>query len=222
MRKHILAATALGTILLGVVPMAAASAAPHGSTAKSAVLTVSKAGGTAVKRGALLKANLKKGTSAMLVAPGTTNGVTCKQGSFAARVTKNPASPGIARELLTAQTFGKCTSKGVAGVTGVKSVKVVGLPYRTTISGAGLHRIVLFKARTQLTLKTILGTLVCTYGAAKVKGTASNVGQVNIFKDQAFTLTSGSSACPKGGSFSATFGPIKDTSLKGSPHVFVN
>lgn len=222
MRKHLLLATALGTMMLGVLPIATVSAATHSPMKKSAVLTVGKAGGKAVKRGAILKASLAKGTTASLVQPGTTNGVTCKQSSFTDRVTKNPPSPGFARELLTKQTFGKCSSKGIFGVTGVKGVSVVGTPYRTTISGAGTHPIVVFKARTKLTLKTVVGTIDCTFAAAKLKGTASNVGNVNIFKDQSFHLVSGSAACPKSGSFSATFGPVKDFSLKSHPRVFVN
>jgi hypothetical protein len=45
---------------------------------------------------------------------------------------------------------------------------------------------------------------------------------VNAFKNQVFTLSSGSAACPKKGRFSATFGPLKDTSVSGSLAVFVN
>ena len=208
MRKHLLLATALGTMMLGVLPIATVAAATHSTAKKSAVLTVGKAGGKAVKRGAILKASLAKGPTAKLVQPGTTNGVTCKRSSVTDRVTRNPPSPGLARELLTKQTFDKCSSSGIAGVTGVKSVAVVGTPYRTTISGAGPHPIVLFKARTRLTLKTVIGTIDCTFAAAKLKGTASNVGNVDIFKDQNFHLLSGSAACPKSGSFSATFGPV--------------
>jgi hypothetical protein len=101
----------------------------------------------------------------------------------------NPAHPGFARELLTAQNFGQCGVHGVGGATGVKAIANKGLPY----------------------------TITCGYGAAAVKGTASNVGQVNKFTDQTFTLLSGSSACPKKGNFSAKFGPVKDTSVKNHP-----
>jgi hypothetical protein len=223
MRRQLILGAALGTALLGVVPITAASAATHSQAQRRpAVLTVNKAGGPAVKRGAVLKAGLAKGASVTFFAPGTSNGVTCKQASFTDKVTKNPPSPGLALEQLTAQTFSKCSVHGVGGATGVKSIHVAGLPYRTTLSGRAGHPIVLFRARTTLTLKTVLGTLTCGYGAAKVKGTASNVGQVNIFKDQTFTKISGSVACPTKGDFSATFGPVKDTSVKGSPHVFVN
>lgn len=224
MRKHLLKALALGTLLLGVLPFttACAAAATSSPAKRPAVLTIGKAGGKAVKVGAILKASLKTGTTARLTSPGTTNGVSCKQSSFTDKVVKNPSSPGFALEKLTAQSFSKCSSKGIAGVTGVKGVTVVALPYRTTVSGARNHPIVVFKARTKLTLKTVIGTIACTYGAAKLKGVFVNAGNVNIFKNQVFSLVSGSAACPKSGNFSATFGPIKDFSVTNHPKVFVN
>ena len=222
MRKEFVLATALGTAMIGVLPLTAAAAATHSQAHKaSAVLTTGKAGGTAVRRGAALKAGLQKGTTVTFNSPGSKNGVTCKSASFTDKVTKNPPTPGFALERLTGQRFGGCSVHGVGGATGVKSVAVKGLPYRTTISGKD-HSIVLFKARTTLTLKTVLGTLTCSYGAAKVKGTASNTGQVNKFTDQTFTLLSGSVACLKKGNFSATFGPVTDVSVTSHPHVFVN
>ncbi|HEX9033537.1 MAG TPA: hypothetical protein VF834_16980, partial [Streptosporangiaceae bacterium] len=213
---------ALGTLVLGVLPLTAASAATHSPARRPAVLTIGKTGGTAVKVGAILKASLKRGTTAGFTSPGTTNGVTCKQSSFTDKVVRNPSSPGFAIEKLTGQSFAKCTSKGIGGVVGVKAVAVVGLPYRTSVSGAGKHQIVLFKARTKLTLKTVIGTIDCTYGAARVKGLFVNRGNLNVFKDQVFSLVSGSAACPKKGNFSATFGPVKDFSVRNHPRVFVN
>ncbi len=222
MRKQLAVAVATGTVLAGLLPLTAAAAATTGGAAAHPVLTISKAGGKAVKRGAKLTAGLAKGSTVTFYSPGTTNGVSCKSASFTDKVTKNPPSPGFALEQLTAQAFSKCSVHGVSGAKGVKSIKVAGLPYRTTVSGKSGNPIVLFKARTTLTLNTILGSLTCTYAAATVKGTASNTGQVNIFKDQTFALKSGSGACPKKGNFSATFGPVTDVSVKGHPHVFVN
>ena len=213
MRKFVLAAAAVATGLLTIIPVAA-SAAP---AAGHAVLTTRSPKGPNVRRGALLGARLKG--SATLFAPGTKSGITCKSGAFTDRVTKNPPAGRTARELLTRQVFGKCSVSGVAGAKSVKSVTVIGLPYRTTVSSKG---IVLNRARTRVTLGTILGTLVCTYGAGQVRGAASNTGQVNKFSGQTFTLLSGSAACPKKGDFSATFGPVTDISVKGHPHVFVN
>lgn len=216
MRKYFLAASAVGLGLLAAAPAVAAGAA---TTKAHAVLTNGSPGGSAVKRGAMLKAGLR-GT-ATFYAPGTKNGITCRAASVTDRVTKNPPAGRVARELLTSQAFGHCSVSGVSGAKNVKAISVTGLPYRTTINGKS-KQVVIFKARTRVTLGTILGTLTCGYGAAKVKGTASNTGQVNKFAGQTFTLTSGSAACPRKADFSATFGPITDISVRNHPHVFVN
>jgi len=216
MRKYLLAVTAAWLGLLATIPAVAASAA---TAAGHSVLTTGSATGPAVKRGAILKAGLK-GT-ATFFAPGTKNGVTCRSSSFTDRVTKNPPAGRVATEALTGQTFGHCSVSGVSGAKNVQNVAVIGLPYRTTVNGS-TKQIVLFKAKTKVTLGTILGSLTCTYSAAEVKGTASNVGQVNKFAGQVFTLSSGSGACPRKGSFTATFGPVTDLSVKSHPHVYVN
>ena len=208
-------------MLAGILPLTAAAAATTGGAAAHPVLTIGKAGGKAVKRGAKLTAGLAKGSTVTFYSQGK-NGVSCKSASFTDKVTKNPPSPGFALEQLTAQKFSKCSVHGISGARSIKSIKITGLPYRTTVSGRSGHPIVLFKARTTLVLNTILGSLTCTYAAGKVKGTASNVGQVNIFKDQTFSRQSGPAACPKSGNFSATFGPVTDVSVKSHPHVFVN
>ena len=136
MRKQFVLATALGTAVVGVLPLTAATASTHSQAHRAAaVLTIGKAGGKAVKRGATLQAGLQKGSAVTFFTPGTKNGVTCKKASFKDKVTKNPSSPGFARELLTAQSFGKCGVHGVGGATGVKSIAVKGLPYKTTIGG---------------------------------------------------------------------------------------
>jgi hypothetical protein len=76
--------------------------------------------------------------------------------------------------------------------------------------------------KTKLAINTVLGLVTCTYSKAKLAGKATNTGNADIFKNQVFTLSSGPTACPAKGSFSATFGPKKDISLTGSPLVFVN
>jgi hypothetical protein len=213
--KRLFLTMATATAMLAVLPMAAASAAtPH-------VLTTGKTGGPAVAVGAILKAPLKTGTKASFFSPGTTTGVTCAKASVTDKVTKNPLKPGTATESLTAQTFGSCTTN-IPGATSVQSVKVLNLPYATTISDATGFPIAVSKASTKLALNTVLGLVTCTYSLATVKGNASNTGSVNAFKNQVFKLSSGPAACPAQGSFSATFGPLKDTSVTGSPSVFVN
>lgn len=206
--------TAAAAAMLAAFPMAAAAATPH-------VLTTTKVGGPNVAVGATLKASLKSGTKATFYEPGTTTGVSCSKSSFTSKVTKNPAAPGTATESLTAQTLSSCTTN-ITGATSVKSVKVLKLPYATTVSDAAGNPVTVSKPSTKLTLNTVIGVVSCTYGAASIKGKASNAGNLITFKNQAFTLSSGSSACPASGDFSAMFGPVKDTSASGSPAVFVN
>jgi hypothetical protein len=217
MRKRILTATAAIVALLAFLPMVTASAATQ-----HAVLTISKVGGPNVRANAVLQASVKSGTKVTFFTPGTKNGVSCKSASFTDKVTSNPLVPGLARELLNKQTFSKCSISGVPGATGVKSIAVLGLPYKTTVSSSDGHQIVLSKASTKLTLNTVIGTVNCTYSAPSVKGTWSNTGQVNKFANQTFTLSSGPAACPKKGNFSATFGPVRDVSVTNHPAVFVN
>ena len=71
------------------------------------MLTINKTGGTAVKTGAVLKAGLAKGKTAVF-ALGTEK-LTCKSASFSAKVTANPPKPGTATESLTSQKFSNCT-----------------------------------------------------------------------------------------------------------------
>jgi hypothetical protein len=208
--------------LLGATVAAVLAAAPlPASAAAHKVLTNGRVGGRAVKVGAILRAGLKSGTQATLFAPGTKVGVRCRSASVTDKVTRNPAAPGTAVESLRAQKFARC-STDIPGTTAVRNITVLGLPYRTTVSDSAGHPVTIFRARTRLTLNTVLGPVTCTFRAARLRGTASNTGQVIVFRHQRFTLSGGSSACPKAGSFSATFGPVRNFSVRGRPHVFVN
>ena len=212
MRMRSLALIAAAAPLLAFVP-GGASAAAH------SVLTNGRVGGPSVRVGSILRARLS-GTAAFLV-PGTMAGVRCRRAEVTDRVVRNPVAPGTAVERLIGQTFGRCSSS-IPGTTGVKSVRVLGLPYRTTIRDSAGNPVTIFRARTQLTLRTVVGTLTCAYGAARLRGRADNAGSRIIFVGQLFRLTSGSAACPKGGSFSAAFGPVTNVSAHGLPHVFVS
>jgi hypothetical protein len=206
---------AAATALLAVLPLTAASGATHN------VLTIGRAGGKNVKVGAILKARLQGHTRATFFTPGTRTGVQCRRATVTDKVRKNPRTPGTAVESLTGQTFGRCTTN-IAGATAVRSVRVTQLPYLTTIRSSASHSVTVFRARTKITLKTVLGTVTCTFATARIRAHASNVGQRIIFTKQVFRLSAGSSACPARGSFSATFGPVADFSVRGHPHVFVN
>ena len=219
MRKGVLLVMTAATAMLAVLPMAAASAA-------TPVLTTGKVGGAPVKVGDIIKASLVTGSKATFFNPGTTTGISCAKATVTDKVTKNPAKPGTATESLTAQTFSSCTSN-IAGVTAVNSVTVLSLPYRATVSDAAGFPLTVTKPggslKTKIAVTTLLGPATCTYTRAKLSGSASNTGQKDVFKNQVFTRSSGpTNLCPAKGSFSASFGPKKDTSMTGSPAVFVN
>jgi hypothetical protein len=219
MRKFLVLAVAATAGLLvaapAMVPATAAVAASHD------VLTINKVGGTNVKKDAILKASLKSGTSAKFLTAKNA-GVTCKSVSFTDKVLSNPRAKGTAREELTKQTFSKCKVSGIGGVKGVKSVKLNGLPYKSTISDRKGDPVSVSGTTATITLRADIGPLTCVYHATTTKGSVSNSSQTISFSNQPFKKKSGVTACPRKGSFSAAFGPVKDTSVKGDPHVFVN
>jgi hypothetical protein len=213
MRKLLLAAVAMAAVLLGVAPMTAASAATHD------VLTTGKVGGTNVKAGAILTAN----GSGIKFATGGSSGIKCKQAKFTAKVTKNPKAKGTATESLTHQTFSKCSVHGISGATGVKSITLNHRPYKTTIKDSGGDPVTVYGTNTTLKISTSLGSINCVYKAKTTTGHASNSSQTITFSKQKFKFVSGPKPeCPASGTFSATFGPVLDKSVHGSPHVFVN
>ncbi len=220
MRKYpfmIIPAVAASLVALSAVP---ASAATHD------VLTISKVGGTNVKVGAILKANLASGTKVTFVTSSGT--LTCTKSSFSSKVTANPPKPGTAKESLTAQSFSSCTSSA-SGVT-VKSVTVGNLPYNVTVSDASGFPVKVSQTSSTKPLKTTavlvvsgVGTITCIFVAASISGHASNTGNTVSFSKQTFKKGSGSNGfCPASGTFTAKYGPVLDTSVTGSPKVFVN
>jgi hypothetical protein len=217
MFKRVIGATVTAVVALTTLMLATtAVAAP---AASHDVLTTGKVDGTNVKAHAKLTANLAKGSKAQFKS--SDGSVTCKQSSFTDKVTKNPASPSTAHLSLTSQTFGKCSTT-FGGATGVKSVTLNKLPYLTTISDRSGNPVKVFSVSTTITLNTVVGTLTCAYKAKHVEGGASDSTQVISFSKQAFSKSSGPTACPKTGSFSAAYGPVVDSSVSGHPHVFVS
>ena len=187
------------------------------------MLTIRKTGGIAVKVGAVLKAGLVTGISAVFSLG--SEKLTCKAGRFSATVKSNPVKPGKARESLTAQSFSKCTVN-VKNIT-FKSIKVKNLPFKATVSDAtGFPVKVSGSTKTKPILVTVTvsvagSTVACSYKAASISGHALNKGSKITFSKQKFTKSSGQ-LCPASANFTATFGPVVDSSVQGSPRVFVN
>jgi hypothetical protein len=219
MRKLMLAGAAVAISLL--LPVSMSTMALASPAATHDVLTWGKAGGVNVGK-QVLKANLARKTKAVFVSSGGT--ITCTKSSFTAKVTSNPRKPGTAQESVTVQTFTSCTAKGSEikpGHDGA-SVKIDGLPYKTTISDKKGDPVTVLKSATTVKVDSVLGEVTCVYKASATHGNASNKSQTIAFKNQVFKKSSGPSVCSGTGKFSATYGPVIDTSVKHSPHVFVN
>ncbi|GAA1414013.1 hypothetical protein GCM10009639_67620 [Kitasatospora putterlickiae] len=219
------AAPAAGTI-------APAQAADHATapatTTAVAVLTHTSPGGPNVSVGDVLAADLAAGTTANFSSSATgTTGIKCATSAFSATVLTNPTAQGVATESLNTQTFGSCTSN-VIGVTGVQSITVNNLAYVNSVSDAAGYPVSLGPGtagpvQTTVVLRTILGTITCVYRATGgLAGTTNNTGQTIGFGAQPLPKSSGPSTCFPVGYFTATYGPVRDVSVAGSPVVLVN
>ncbi|GIF22064.1 sugar (pentulose or hexulose) kinase [Actinoplanes tereljensis] len=193
-----------------------------------AVLTTGSPAGANVVVGDVLNAAVAAGTTADFnTTSGGTTGIKCAASAFTATVTDNPAAPGLATESATAHTFATCTAN-ILGVTKVTSVTVNNLPFGTTIDSATGAVTVSGAAgapvQTTLVLGTLLGSVTCVYQAdgGAITGVSSNTGNSIAFSNQAFSKSSGPITCPSAGFFTATYAPVLDTTVSGSPAVFVN
>ncbi|MGW6913132.1 Tat pathway signal sequence domain protein [Kitasatospora sp. NPDC054939] len=206
----------------------ASTAVPARGAAEVAVLTTGGVGGEPVAVGDVLVAPLAAGTRATFYSTATgSTGVSCGVSPFTARVLTNPASPGTATESLTGLTFGSCTAN-VTGVTSVKSLTVDNLAYTVSVGGGSTHPVVLTAGaagpiQATAVLNSWFGTLTCTYQlSGAFTGTADNAARGLTFRNEYFVKSGGSGLCPGEGYFSASYGPLTDTSKPGSPQVYVN
>jgi hypothetical protein len=224
-RKYFYAGTLVAAALVAAVPAASAAAAP---AAPVHVLTTGRAGGPAVAPGAVLKAGLKIRTTAVFKT--NLGALTCSTSTFTAKVVSNPAKTGTsatAKESITAQTFSSCRIS-IRGVT-IRSITVGNLPYNGTVSDARGNPVKISgRSRTRPLLVTVVvkigagAPFSCSVKAASISGTWSNRGNVVAFANQKFTKAAGGIFCPSSGTFSVTYGPVRDSSVRGNPAVFVN
>jgi hypothetical protein len=218
-RKYFYIGAVVAMTLIAALPATAAEAASvH-------VLTTGRVGGPAVKPGAVLKASLARGS--VVLFNNNLGKLTCTRSTFTAKVVTNPARPGTAKESITAETFSGCKIS-IRGVT-IMSQSVGNLPYNATVSDAKGHPVHISgrsKAKPLLLTVTVkIGAgapFKCSVKAASIVGSASNRGSVTAFVKQKFTKAAGGVFCPASGTFSAAYGPVRDSSVKGSPAVFVN
>jgi hypothetical protein len=219
-------------------PAGAAYAATAAHHAAKPVLTIKKKGGPAVRKRAVLEASLAKGTSVVFSLNSTlgTFSAVCSRSTLRAKVTANPSSRGKATLSLTKETLSRCTLKNPPDGISLTGVKALDLPSDVTISSAkGFPVTIAGSSKTkplafQATINASslgVGTLTCVVTASKVRAHGSNKGNEVSAAKQKFTLDTAksSSLCADAASsvtFSATYGPIRDTSVKHSPKVFVS
>ncbi|MGW1172824.1 Tat pathway signal sequence domain protein [Kitasatospora sp. NPDC002543] len=223
-----LVATAAVCAAAALTSAAVPAAASPGPLAAGPVLTAGSAGGTAVAVGDALAAPLAAGSKATFYSTATsTTGVTCATSQLSASVLDNPAAPGSATASLTGLTFGSCTAN-VTGVTSVRSLTVGNLPYGVTVSDAAGLPVTLSGGsagtiQATAVLDTWFGTITCSYQlSGAFTGNADNTAHSLAFRTEHFAKSGGSTLCPADGYFSATYGPVADTSRPGGPAVFVN
>jgi hypothetical protein len=235
MRKYRYLAVAAAGVMVLTAPAGTALAASAHPAANKPVLLVGSSKGKAVKNGAKIGASLARGTGAMFKI--STYAATCSKSSFAAKVLKNPATKGKATLAITGESVGgKCTFSSVPfpGVS-LASLTAINLPYRDTVTAAGRVTIsgsskskpLGFEVKVDLDGKL---AATCYFTAKSVSGKSSNTHNTVAFTKQPFTLNAtltgskNEGTCEvagKSASFSATYGPVTDTSVKHHPKVYV-
>jgi hypothetical protein len=224
MRKWTLAAA---VAMAAIVPLSLSSVAQ--AATKVDVLTISKANGTGVKAKATLSASLASKTKLTFASSTGVLTLSCSTGTASLKVTSNPAKPGTADLSLTKSSISKCVVTGdLAPDVSKITVSLGKLPLKVTVSDKkGDPVTVSSPIVTVVATTTIIGTLTCAYTAKSIKGSASNKTQDVTISKQKLSLDTAKSSkdCTDAGTagdLSATLGPVKDTSVKGSPHVYVN
>src|SRR5580698_6105182 len=226
MRKYRLAAVAAAGVMLLGAPAGAALAASAHAAANKPVLRVGKTTGAPVKKGAKLSASLAKGQKVNLSIGSFA--ATCSKSSFSAKVVKNPTSKGTASLSVTNETLSGCSlPASLKGLATLKSITSINTPYVGTITSKGKVTIGESKKSKPIGFKAVInvgGTNhSCVFTAASNTGKTSNKGNTVSFSKQKLTLNttltpSGDlSTCKLAGtssSFSAVYGPVRDTSVK--------
>jgi hypothetical protein len=225
MRKYRYAAIATAGLLVLAAPASAALASTHKAAPKP-VLTVGKVTGPAVKKGAKISAGLAAGKKVNLKIGSF--GAACSKSAFAAKVVKNPASAGRATLSITSQTLSGC--KLSTNIASLKSITAINTPWNASITTKNVLRITGTKKSRPVGFKAsiVFGTtsLTCIFTASSSTGKTANKGNTVTFKNQSLKLdaSASSSLCSAAGtsaSFSAVYGPVRDTSVKHHPRVFV-
>lgn len=222
-----LATVAVAALVSVLVPLSPANADPGAAATNVLTHTSPAPNGPAVAIGDNLASGLKTGTTARFTSSsGGSTGITCTTSNFVGTVTGNPATPGIATGTVGTHTFSGCT-ENITGVNSVQSITVNNLPFNVSFNSS--TKVISITAgtaiQTTVVLNTILGQITCVYRAANsntITGTASNAGNSMSFVNQQFTKSSGPFTCFNNAFWTATYAPVRDISVAGSPLVYVN
>jgi hypothetical protein len=204
--RRILSASIAGAALVAAMLFATPAQALSPS-----VLTTGSVGGPAVAVGDTLNA---PSSGSVVIGP-----VTCTASAITAMVTSNPSSPGTATLTQNAWSFTGCTT-----TSGPATIAVNNLPYCFSVNSSGTVGLTACTSTVtvQLTIKitTVLGVITCVYRLTSVSITWSNTGN-SITMTLTFTKVAGPSACPATITLTGKFAPVRDTSVGGSPLVFL-
>ena len=226
--RRTLAALAAVLGMIGV--LAGTSAAPGLAATTSAVLTQPAPGAVPVNPGDQLSTQLSSAPPLRLTTtPSGPVGATCTSSVMQAQVTGNPPAPGTATATLTAWSIGACSSTN-PGVVNVVGATVLGLPQPMFISDAGPTQVRIGPSGSgfviQMTVNLGASLMICTYqpvGMVILGTTVVGTSQW-IFTNSKVNLAGGAvGPCGQPVDFlTATFAPVRDTTLSGLPTVFVN
>jgi hypothetical protein len=209
------ATTALDSCLTGTgspISMIDIDATKSFVTLGPTVLTTATVGGPDATPGDLITASVVGGPN-------------CTSGSAQATVLTNPAAPGTATLQLTSLTFAACTLDMLGVGSLPASVTVNGLPDSVTISDA------LGDPATSgilsITISVMGGTSSCSYASpAALTGGYTNATDSLTFSGSALAFAGGAgplgSDCPTSSLTLPVFTSVADSSVSGTPAVFVN
>lgn len=225
----LLAATAAAASALALTAGPALAAPPPAAPVVD-VLTFGAVGpgGPNVPVGHVLTSSLPAGANATFLTGGGI-GTTCTASTIKATVLANPPAAGVATTRIIAQTFGACTST-IPGVTAV-SVMVNNLPYMMQFSDSPGFPVKIFPAGppVQTTITETIGgaPVACVWrpAAGAYNGNYFNGGNQLALKHQQMQLVGGPvGPCAGVVQFYSvlTYRPVVDSSVIGSPPVFVN
>jgi len=138
----------------------------------------------------------------------------CTSGSETAKVTANPKGPGTATVSITSISLSGCSVGGISA-----SITAVGLPWTVNIGDVNGN---LSSTTGTVGFKVTAVLIACTFSATSLKGYWSNSVNGIVVPSQNFSLTSGGGSCPSTFAVHGNLAPVKDTSVSGSPLVFVS